>query len=363
MDDIVPNWRRAVASQDGVASLRVGETDVAPTIESVVQEIERRAVGRDIGRLQDVRKELKNKLRLPHNIFHPDTVRDNYAFHYGGRTELQFNIGFEPGDQLRHGVAFSLELSQTLPAIEPLIPKIQRYNEFLTLHPHEFADMVMWHWDGDRRIESEYSPSPIAPHLIRPGVFIFLGKLQPSNALDYDLILDDFDRLLVLYRFVEGSALFPELLREKTRSFRFKPGCAVKPTGTTASVATRQLSIDLRHNELQRSLHQSLVDLYGGDNVGTEIETAGGRIDVVVMRGEEYWFYEIKTAMSARGCIGEALSQLLEYSFWPGAQIAERLIVVGEPALDEESKSYLARLRERFNLPLEYQQLRLFCHS
>jgi len=62
-------------------------------------------------------------------------------------------------------------------------------------------------------------------------------------------------------------------------------------------------------------------------------------------------------AMSARSCIREAISQLLEYAFWPGAQEAEKLIVVGEPSLDRDAEQYLATLRARFGLPLEYRQV------
>jgi hypothetical protein len=47
---------------------------------------------------------------------------------------------------------------------------------------------------------------------------------------------------------------------------------------------------------------------------------------------------------------------LLEYSHWPGAQVAEKLVIVGEPDLDTESERYLITLRERFSLPIEYQQ-------
>jgi hypothetical protein len=50
------------------------------------------------------------------------------------------------------------------------------------------------------------------------------------------------------------------------------------------------------------------------------------------------------------------LGQLLEYSYWPGAQQAERLIVVGEPALDSESERYLTFLREELLMPIEYEQ-------
>ncbi|MGH2403364.1 MAG: hypothetical protein ACRDGN_02765, partial [bacterium] len=65
-------------------------------------------------------------------------IHPNYAFHVGGRTELQFNIGEEERDGqavVRHGVAFSLELSQSLPSIEPLLPKIARFNDYVRERP------------------------------------------------------------------------------------------------------------------------------------------------------------------------------------------------------------------------------------
>lgn len=67
-------------------------TDQAPyaAVAEAAAELNQRARGRAIG---DSR-----------------TTFDSYAFHVGGRTELQFNIGLESGDEdLRYGVAFSLE--------------------------------------------------------------------------------------------------------------------------------------------------------------------------------------------------------------------------------------------------------------
>jgi len=146
-------------------------------------------------------------------------------------------------------------------------------------------------------------------------------------------------------------------LAEPTRGeFQFKSGCTVKPSSTTASLAERQLNITLRHNEIQRALHDHLATLYGAEDVGTELNSAGGQVDVVVRRGEKYRFYEIKTSRSARDCIQEALAQLLEYSYWPGGREAEKLIIVGEAALDSKSKSYITTLRDKFSLPIEYQQ-------
>lgn len=71
------------------------------------------------------------------------------------------------------------------------------------------------------------------------------------------------------------------------------------------------------------------------------------------------WFYEVKTAGSVRGCLREAIGQLLEYALWPGATRPSRLIVVGEPAPDADANAYLGALNAAFPLPISYRQLAL----
>jgi hypothetical protein len=329
------------------------------SLSTIVREIDQRARTRPIGRLQKLRKDLKNLKRLPgRHIFSSKTTFKDYAFHFGGRTELQFNVGIETErgkDMLRHGVAFSLETSPTLPEIGILIPKVKRFNMFLQRFPEEFSGLQMWHYEGGER-SPNYSPARIKNELLHKDAFIFLGRVQPIKHVDYELVLDDFDHLLSLYRFVEASDTHPTLT-ETTDHFQFRPGCTIKPASTKASVAGRHSEVDLRHNEIQYALYRHLVGLYGPRNVGTERPTGtGGKVDVVVRRRAKYWFYEIKIETSARACIREALAQVLEYSFWPGAQEANRLIIVGEPIVDAESQTYLRRLHKQFSLPITYQQ-------
>ncbi len=324
------------------------------SILKLVAEIERRAQTHDFGRLQEIRKELKNKTRLSRTIFRDKTIKDTYAFHYGGRRELQFNVGVEPGDRIRHGVAFSFEPSQSLPDPDLLIPSAKRFNSFLRRHPNHYSDMRMWHWDENGHRSADYRPMPIEPYLIRKGMFIFMGKMQASKEINFDVIVEDFDRLLTLYRFVEGHENEPVLPTKK--GFLFKPGCAVKSSKTKASYAERELDVTLRHNEIQDALYKHLCIQYGDDNVGAESQNADGRVDIVVRQTGRYWFYEIKTALTTRECISQALAQLMEYAYWPGAQVAERLIIIGEPALDPESEHYLSTLRKRFSIPVEYEQ-------
>src|SRR6185312_12039827 len=256
------------------------------------------------------------------------------------------------------GVGFSLEPNQTLPEITPLIPKIARFNDFLRIYPDHFSDLRMWHYAHGTR-SSTYPATPIPPELVEPKNFIFLGALAPGAEPDYDQILSDFDRLLPLYRHVEGNSTFPSLAAPKT-GFNFVPGCSTKPSSTNAVFAARELDVQLRHNDLQLALYEFLVGEHSPQSVGTERENGvGTRIDVVVRVEDGYVFYEIKTASSARACVREALAQLLEYSFWPGAMEAQALVIVGEPPLDSEADTFLRRLREQFTLPISYKQFDL----
>lgn len=173
----------------------------------IAAELNERAAGHPIGHLQEIRQKLKKLSRLPgKEIFRigSKTVVADWACHYGGRTEIQFNIGTDGsgGTMLRHGVAFSFETNKTLPSLDILKPKVRLFNEFLRLYPDKYAHMRMWHFRKHLRSD-EYSPSPIPPEYIKDGIFVFMGELLPIKQLNYEVILNDFDELLFLYRYEE----------------------------------------------------------------------------------------------------------------------------------------------------------------
>ena len=329
-------------------------------IPAIAAELNARSRDYAIGGLQELRKVIKGLSRRPGKaIFSDKTTYDNWAFHHGGRSELQFNIGKDGtgGAMLRHGIAFSFETSQTLPIIDPLKPKVRLFNEFLRLYPDKYADMRMWHFEQDVRSD-EYMPSPIPTERVEEGVFVVLGRRFPTDELDYHRILSDFDALLPLYRYVESGGSLQPTSDADELPFSFKPGCTAKPSQTTARLSDDPIDVTLRHNVMQEALYNVLVATYGADNVGTELPSGvGTRVDVVVRHASSFWFYEIKTAHSPRACIREAIGQLLEYSYWPKATEADRLIVVGETALDAEGESYLALLKDRFSIPIAYEQI------
>ncbi|MDP6408248.1 MAG: hypothetical protein QGI46_02620 [Planctomycetota bacterium] len=333
----------------------------AQDLEAIARELNVRAAEHAIGTLQDLRVELKQLPRHPgKDIFRTQTIWDRWAFHWGGRTELQFNIGLEDAsgaDEFRHGVAFSLETGRNLPTIDVLVPKMRLFNDYIRMNPDAFSEMRMWHYaDGER--SSNYMPGPIPFELVREGVFIFLGKKTPFRQVEHESVLEDFDALLPLYQYVESNGASEPVTSPSNSGFNFRSGCTIKLSSTTASQTRRQLDVSLRHNELQWALHDRLVSEHGAANVGTELGSgAGTSVDVVVRQPDGYWFYEIKTARSPRACIREAVGQLLEYAFWPGAQEARRLVVVGETVLDAAGSAYLQLLNQRFSLPIQYEQV------
>jgi hypothetical protein len=339
-------------------------------ITTIATRINELAIDHPIGGLQKIRKDLKKLRHLPcQTIFGAASIFNDkgYAFHLGGRTELQFNIGFEDPDgkkELRYGVAFSLERGHSLPDISKLTPNIILFNDYLRLYSEEFADMRMWHFLFDER-SSDYMPCPIPPKNQTPGIFIFLGKRQPLDNLDYEAILCDLDRLLPLYKYVESDGNLPPTYTPTIKKFEFPSDDSTDypaiPFTTTATLTQQQIDISLRHNQLQVALLNQLRQEYGKDNVRKEVPSGvGTRIDVVVRQdNDKYWFYEIKNSHSSRACLREAIGQLLEYSHWPGTQEAEYLIVVGETPIDEDGMNYLRKLKERFCLPIEYKHIEI----
>ena len=320
----------------------------------IAEEINKKANEYEVGNLQSIRKEIGGLSRLPSSqLFDQRTVFEEWGWHYGGRKELQFNIGIE-GAELRYGVAFSLECSQSLPSIDVLIPKIALFNEYLAEYGQNFSDLRMWHYQGDR--SKDYMPSSIPQELVREGVFIFLGGKQNKDCVNYSLILKTFDRLLPLYLFTEAAG-YEVFDKAHDDGFYFKAGCSIKASSTSGSVAEKELNILLRHNDLQYKLYKELSVIYGKENVGTEVKVNGLSIDLVVKNDEEYWFYEIKTSSTAKACIRQALGQIMEYSYWPGHQQAKKLVIVGEVMATEEEIKYIEFLRNEFDIPIEYRAI------
>lgn len=326
-------------------------------------EINATAVNYRMRDFQEIRKKLKGLTKVKtKKIFSDQTVHDDWASHSGGRTELQFNIGFHTHPLFRYGMAFSLQASQSLPNPLDLAPKIHRFNQYFQANRGELNDLIFYHYCrfNEPPVSLDMPLEAIPVELIQPEYFLFFGKTTPTNEVTSDEVLFLFDRLLPVYEFVEGNSKLAVHPANLKKGFKFKPGCNPKPFATMMQTSAEKREMSLRHNKLQEALHRVLVKQYGEDHVGTEQDSGrGSRVDLVVQDGKKYHYYEIKTNPNVRACIREGISQLLEYSYWPGGNEAESLIIVSENFLTKDAEVYIAAFRKRFNLPVYYQTINL----
>lgn len=328
------------------------------TIESIAQTINERSKNYKIGNLQNLRKQIKGLSKTPtSDIFNYQTISEDWAFHVGGRSELQFNIGFE-NEGLRFGIAFSLEPSQSLPNLDVLYPKILRLNSSINDNPLFFKKYKMWYWSSGKR-SPIFDVKPISQELVKTGTFIFIGNILDENEIEIDEILKTFDDLLEVYLEVESELNSKVNLLSSNQSveyFIFQNLKRNLPKSTNYTILERQINVEARHTYIQEKLIEELIAVFGEDAVSVENYIGGKKIDVVLKLNEkDYVFYEVKTANSARACVRQAIGQLLEYSYFNCTKTACQIIVVGEYGIDTETKNYLQYLKKEFNLPIDYK--------
>lgn len=168
-----------------------------------------------------------------------------------------------------------------------------------------------------------------------------------------------FDILYGIYQEVKSENPLLENLQESARGFEFKKSNYKLPTSRNYATLQNEKDIVIQHSILQEKLVLELEKEYGKENVSAECNLDGKRIDVVVKSEEGNIFYEVKVCNTALSCIRDAIGQLLEYSYFPDCNNAKRLVIVGEPELDDKTETYLKTLMSKFNLPLEYRQIKI----
>jgi len=174
----------------------------------------------NLSKLQPLRAELKGLIHpRTYKIFSASTVFDGddiYAFHDGGRSEIQFNVGLEYLDDqeiFRYGLGFSLEPNQSQSdPVNFLTPKIRALNDYINNDPSLLEDLLMWHYkepSHDGR-SNNFRIAPIPDDWIVWGNFIFLGKyfvkgVDEIDNNDLQEIIETFDRLVPVFEFVESN--------------------------------------------------------------------------------------------------------------------------------------------------------------
>ena len=332
-------------------------------IKELAQEINSKSVDYEIGNLQSIRKDIKGLMKRPgSSIFAENTTYDHYAFHYGGRSEIQFNIGTEE-EGIRYGLAFSLEPSQSLPETSIpsiLYPKILKLNCLIRENPEFFKQFRMWHYITDER-SAVTEVVEISQELLQTNIFIFFGRIVRYEKINSDEILRCFDDLLWVYTTIEtiGTEQLGQFTEIKSGGFVFANANGNLTHNARYTTQEREINIDIRHSYLQKILQEELVAIYGNENVRLENHFNFNRIDLVVRSGESFHFYEVKTASSAKACVRQALGQLLEYAYGNGKKNASKIFIAGEFPVDNVTDNFLRCLREEFKIPVFYRLIKL----
>lgn len=162
-------------------------------------------------KIQEIRSKygIKPRSKSPFAVF---SIKNDYAFHAGGRKEFQFNIGLDQINDkpvFRYGLAFSLKEDKTLQNSKvEFKSKIERFNYFFSTNSDFFKGFAMWYYSGDNLIEYYDSVRSINGDMFQAENFIFIGHyfLKDLNKLsekDFRIILTTFDYLLPFYEFVQ----------------------------------------------------------------------------------------------------------------------------------------------------------------
>lgn len=159
-------------------------------INQIAEKLNSKAVreGFEIAELPELRKQFLHKKKLPANIFTHHTIFSDYAFHHGGRDEMQFNVGEDwIGEKsvTRYALCFSLKSSPSLTnPVDTLAPFKDRFNALIESHPEFFNGFEMWYYQDQKRY-GNYSAQKIPENWFLPNTFIAIGNIidKPLSSL------------------------------------------------------------------------------------------------------------------------------------------------------------------------------------
>lgn len=124
-----------------------------------------------------------------------------------------------------------------------------------------------------------------------------------------------------------------------------------KKTGDVDAIKA-EYTMTLKHNSLSNEMVKYLK-CKGYTDVVTDKEFVD--IQAIDPHGKKI-FFELKTAETVKLSIRQALGQLLEYNHYPNKNSADKLIIVTAMEITQQDMQYLIGLRNRYNLPVYYQQ-------
>lgn len=281
----------------------------------------------------------------------------SWVAHRGGVGELQYNIGHAPiwmDAQLRMGLALSLTPTRVFKDIASMQERYRLLRSVLNSMP--YLGEHLWHWvqrPGGQDITAMPALEEMSYEL-QEHDFYFIGAGASSSVKPGD-VLSLFEMLLPLYDIVEDAmAGFVEVL-PSVRAAPLRDGHVHRDESATARRGVGSARVDLKHNALQNALVRQLRRKHPGAVIQSEYQTVtGGFVDVAMEHRGCRTFFEVKVGDRAFNLVRQAIGQLLEYGYWPGALQPDEIVVAGDAKCDEITTQYIDRLRADFGLPIRY---------
>ncbi len=163
-----------------------------------------------IAKLQKIRKRLRGLgCQAGTDIFQlhrKEMQNKDYAYHWGGRDECQFNIRFlgkSDYNYVEYGLAFSLESQRGISVVNELRPRIQRFNDFISSSNGDFTNYRIAVTRPTQDVRIKYGLPSIPNTWVDDGNFIQFFNMYKERAdiQGVHIILREFDRLLPLYEY------------------------------------------------------------------------------------------------------------------------------------------------------------------
>ncbi|NLD46548.1 MAG: hypothetical protein GX660_05040 [Clostridiaceae bacterium] len=140
---------------------------------------------------------------------------------------------------------------------------------------------------------------------------------------------------------------------------KFKKGHNPKFVGEIEVTTPTRRKATFIHNLIQNEVYIILKKEFPDHEIGTEIPTNVGSVDIVRKLPDSYVLYEIKTSQSIKTNIRQGISQLLEYAYWNNIPNITELVIIGPSPSSKSSIAYLEKLRNDFKLPIYFRYFNL----
>lgn len=162
----------------------------------------------------------------------------------------------------------------------------------------------------------------------------------------------------------EGSGKSPQKSGRLRNVFEFKAGMPKHKTEETIRKPVEATVVRRRERKLHKILYGQLKEEHGYKNVSSDLGRAWGNCeaDLIVQHSNGIDIYEVKSAITSRECVRQALGQLFVYAFWPiksssGNDEVLRLIAAGSGKLDSDTKAFLEILNNLLRIPVSYRRI------